>query len=65
MNIPRAGTVSEALTRNTVPGNICRVDIYTAEYKGVTIKGVIVSAIPSIEYTLPVKGKRILIILVI
>lgn len=54
MKILKAGIVIRTLTRNTAPGRIFKVAMYTLEYSGAKIIGIIVSATPNSEYTLPV-----------
>lgn len=50
-----AGTVIPAPSRNTAPGSTFSVAIYTLEYRGPYTKGIIASANPKSEFTLPEK----------
>lgn len=54
VNIPNAGIVARTLSRNAAPGRTCRVKIYTREYSGANMRGIMVSATPNRENTLPV-----------
>lgn len=57
----KGGIEASTVIRNTAPGRICRVKIYTLEYRGAKISGTIVSERPNREYTFPeIKTKHYL-----
>lgn len=60
-NIATAGTVMAAPSRNTAPGSTVSVAIYTREYSGPYTSGIMASARPNKEFTLPARNEIIFV----